>query len=467
MTPRPSSFGAGPGPDAPALPLVGRPGGPLAGDIAVPGDKSISHRALMLGALAVGETRITGLLEGEDVLRTAAAMAALGAEVARGPDGVWRVSGRGVGGLVEPAQVLDLGNSGTGARLLMGICATTPMTTFFTGDASLCRRPMARVAGPLEEMGARVIARRGARLPLALIGAAEPLPIVYRLPVPSAQVKSAILLAGLNAPGETTVIEAEPTRDHTERMLRHFGAVVTARAAGADASQAIVLAGRPELVGSEIAVPGDPSSAAFPLAGALIVPGSEVIVRGVGLNRRRTGFFESVREMGADLSISNTRTLAGEELGDLCVRWRALSGIEVPAARAPAMIDEYPILAVVAAFARGTTLMRGLAELRAKESDRLSAIAEGLARCGVHAEIVGNDLAVHGLGGAPAGGGRIETRLDHRIAMAFLVMGLGARAAVSVDDARPIDTSFPGFVELMRGLGADLAPGAEPGGDHG
>ncbi|MBI3453490.1 MAG: 3-phosphoshikimate 1-carboxyvinyltransferase [Rhodospirillales bacterium] len=438
----------------PTGPARARAGGPLNGTIAVPGDKSISHRALMIGGIAVGETVIHGLLEGEDVLRTAAAMAALGAEAARGPDGVWRVYGRGVGGLVEPADILDLGNSGTSARLLMGLIATSSLTAFFTGDASLRRRPMARVRAPLEQIGARFVTREGGRMPLAIIGTAAPTPIVYRLPVASAQVKSAILLAGLNAPGKTTVIEAAPTRDHTELMLRHFGVAVDV--APTEGGTAITVTGQPEITGRTVRVPGDPSSAAFPLAAALIVPGSRVTVRGIGLNPRRTGLIETLAEMGADIAIANQRVEAGEPVGDATASASRLVGVEVPADRAPSMIDEYPILAVVAAFARGRTTMRGLAELRVKESDRLTAVARSLAACGVAVETAGDDLIVSGTGEPPPGDGAIATNLDHRIAMAFLVMGLAARKPVTVDDARPIDTSFPGFVELMRGLGARI-----------
>ncbi len=446
-----------------AVNLSARRGRPLAGEVQAPGDKSISHRALIFGALAVGETEIHGLLEGDDVLRTGRAMAALGAEIGRSPNGVWRVVGCGLGGLVEPEDVLDLGNSGTSARLLMGVVATLPFTTFFTGDASLRSRPMGRVIAPLIEIGARFIAREGAKgqmlLPLALTGAADPLPIVYRLKVPSAQVKSAVLLAGLNAPGETTVIEREPTRDHSELMLRHFGAEIRV-ATQDDGASAITVVGQPELTGRVVRVPGDPSSAAFPLVAALIVPGSAVTARNVGLNPRRTGLLTTLKEMGAEISIASRREEAGEPVGDVTARFGRLAGVEVPASRAPSMIDEYPILAVAASFALGKTAMRGLAELRVKESDRLAAIARGLAACGVAVEIAGDDLIVNGTGEPPKGGAQIQTRLDHRIAMAFLVMGLGAREAVTIDDASPIDTSFPGFVRLMSGLGADIGPSA-------
>jgi 3-phosphoshikimate 1-carboxyvinyltransferase len=409
----------------------------------------------MLGGLAVGETAIHGLLEGEDVLNTAAAMAALGATVTRGDDGIWRVRGRGIGGLVEPSNVLDLGNSGTGARLLMGLVATTPITVFMTGDASLRGRPMARVTAPLEQMGAHFLARAGTKLPLAVVGATAPMPIAYRPPVASAQVKSAIMLAALNVPGRTTVIERKPTRDHTELMLRHYGVeVATDEIEGGGI--AVTVTGQPEISGRTVRVPADPSSASFPLVAGLLVPGSKVTVQALGLNPRRTGLFDTLREMGADLFVANARVEAGEPAGDVSVRGSELRGVEVPAARAPSMIDEYPILAVAAAFAKGKTVMRGLAELRVKESDRLAAIAAGLTACGVETEIDGDDLTVHGLGGPPAGDATIATQLDHRIAMSFLVMGLAARAPVTIDDVAPIATSFPGFVDLMTGLGARI-----------
>lgn len=438
-------------------PYQARGAGALRGALTAPGDKSISHRALMMGGIAVGETEIHGLLEGEDVLCTAAAMTAMGAEVERGTDGVWRARGRGIGGLVEPADVLDLGNSGTSARLLMGLVSTSPMTVFFTGDASLRSRPMARVARPLTEIGARIVARDGGRMPLAVIGTAEPVPITYRSPVASAQVKSAVLLAGLNTPGVTTVIEKEPTRDHSELMFRHFGVTVETRTLD-DGALAVSVTGQPEITGKVVRVPGDPSSAAFPLVAAAIVPDSQVTVRNVGLNPRRTGLFETLREMGADITIANARSEASEPVGDITVRHGALSGVEVPAVRAPSMIDEYPILAVAACFAKGRTIMRGLSELRVKESDRLSAIARGLASCGADVQIDGDDLIVTGTGSAPAGDGAILTRLDHRIAMAFLVMGLATKKPVRIDDASPIATSFPGFVDLMRELGAKIDP---------
>ncbi len=429
-----------------------RPG--LRGRIKVPGDKSISHRSLMLGALALGETEIHGLLEGEDVLRTAEAMRLLGGEAARGEDGVWRARGRGIGGLREAADVLDLGNAGTGTRLLMGLVAAYPMVTFFTGDASLRSRPMNRVADPLRLMGADVLARAGGKPPLAVIGTGAPIPIAYTLPVASAQVKSAILLAGLNTPGITTVIEPEPTRDHTELMLRNFGATleVEQRKEG----RAVSLQGQPEITGRKIVVPGDPSSAAFPIAAALIVPGSDVTIENLGLNPHRIGLIETLLEMGADIAIENERIEAGERVGDLRVRHGTLRGVTVPARRAPSMIDEYPILSVVAAFAEGETKMLGLAELRVKESDRLGAMARGLAACGAAVEEGKDWLAVTGNGKAPKGGARIAVNLDHRPAMSFLVMGMAAEKPIEIDDGSPIDTSFPGFTELMNGLGGGI-----------
>jgi len=428
---------------------------PISGEARVPGDKSISHRSLLIGALAVGETAIEGLLEGEDVLRTAGALRALGAEIVRGGDGLWRVQGVGLGGLQEPSNVLDMGNSGTAARLLMGVLATHPLTAFLTGDASLCRRPMGRVQVPLEQFGARFLTRQGGRMPLAIAGTAEPMPITYRLPVASAQVKSAVLLAGLNTPGKTTAIESQPTRDHTERMLSHFGAEIET-IAEADGTLAVTVTGQPELTACRVMVPADISSAAFPMVAALIVPDSELTLTDVGMNPRRTGLVDTLMEMGADIEIRDRREVVGEPVADLHVRAGGLRGVEVPAARAPSMIDEYPILAVAAAAADGTTVMHGLAELRVKESDRLAAMARGLAACGVRVEEGKDSLTVHGCAGAVPGGAEIAADLDHRIAMAFLILGMASRQPVSIDDASPIETSFPGFVELMNGLGAAI-----------
>ena len=435
-------------------PLVARRSGPLKGSVRVPGDKSISHRALIFGAMTVGETRIEGLLEGEDVLNTAQAMRALGASVERTGEGVWRVHGVGVGGFREPETVLDFGNSGTGCRLVMGAVAGCPITATFDGDASLRKRPMRRIIEPVELIGAHAVSvTDGGRLPITLAGARDPMPVVYRTPVPSAQIKSAVLLAGLAAPGETTVIEAEASRDHTERLLAHFGADV--RVADEDTGRWIRLRGQPELVPAPVMVPADPSSAAFPMVAALIVPGSELVLTEVMTNPLRTGLMLTLREMGADIEVLERRADRGEEMADLRVRASALRGVEVPAERAPSMIDEYPILAVAASFAEGTTVMRGLKELRVKESDRLAAVADGLRVNGADVEIEGDDLIVHG-GARPLGGATVTTHMDHRIAMAFLVMGLASEKPVGVDDASIIATSFPAFPALMRAAGADL-----------
>lgn len=441
-----------------AMPTVSRAARGLAGTVAVPGDKSISHRALMLGALAVGETRIEGLLEGEDVLATAAAMRALGAEVERHGDGTWTVAGVGVGGMAEPAGVLDLGNSGTAARLICGILAGQPFTAFMTGDASLCRRPMNRVVVPLTEMGAQFLSRSGGRMPLAITGAHPLVPIEYDMPVASAQVKSAVLFAGLSAPGATGVIEPKPTRDHSERMLAHFGATVSTEDLP-DGRRRVSVRGFPELAGKPIRVPGDISSAAFPLAAALLVPGSAVTLTGVGVNPLRTGLLDTLIEMGADLAVTGARDAGGEPVADIVVKASSLKGVEVPPERAPSMIDEYPILAVAAACAQGTTRMTGLGELRVKESDRLAAIANGLRAAGVEVEDGPDWLAVHGTGTPPTGGALVPVNLDHRIAMAFLVLGMVSKEPISVDDATAIDTSFPGFADLMNGLGADIETG--------
>ena len=436
------------------IPMTARRAPPLRGIAQVPGDKSISHRALILGALSVGETRITGLLEGQDVLDTAAAMRAFGATLTRDAPGSWRVQGVGVGGFAEPAQVIDCGNSGTGVRLIMGAMATTPITATFTGDASLNKRPMSRVTDPLALFGAQAHGRRGGRLPMTLIGAADPVPVHYSLPMPSAQVKSAVLLAGLNAPGQTVVIEPEATRDHTERMLRGFGASVTVE--DSPEGRVITLTGQPELTGQHVAVPRDPSSAAFPVCAALLVPGSDILVPGVSRNPTRDGLYVTLLDMGADITFENPREEGGEPVADLRVRHApGLRGVETPPERADLMIDEFPILAVVAAFAQGPTIMRGVKELRVKESDRIDAMARGLEACGVRIEEDADTLIVHGADSV-RGGATVESRLDHRIAMAFLVLGLASEAPVTVDDASPIATSFPLFEGLMTGLGASL-----------
>ncbi len=441
-----------------AKPMRAETSGPLSGRAEVPGDKSVSHRALILGALAVGETRITGLLEGQDVLDTGRAMRAFGATVERVGTGAWRVEGVGVGGFQEPDDVIDHGNSGTGVRLVMGAMATSDITATFTGDASLRGRPMGRITEPLALFGAEARGRRGGRLPITLTGATNPMPVQYTTPVASAQVKSAVLLAGLNAPGETVVIEKEATRDHTERMLRGFGASVRTEATAE--GRVITLRGQPELRPQTIAVPRDPSSAAFPVAAALMVEGSEVMVPGIGLNPTRAGIYTTLVEMGADLGLERRREEGGEPVADLRVRFGALKGIEVPPERAASMIDEYPILAALAATADGVTVMRGIRELRVKESDRIDAMARGLEACGVKVDEGTDYLIVHGRGpGGVPGGATVESRLDHRIAMAFLCLGLAAKAPIAVDDAGTIATSFPAFVELMRGLGARLVEG--------
>ncbi|MFP6726931.1 MAG: 3-phosphoshikimate 1-carboxyvinyltransferase [Alphaproteobacteria bacterium] len=429
----------------------------LHGVITVPGDKSISHRALIFGALCVGETTIRGLLEGEDVLATAQALRAYGANIKQGSDGVCRVNGLGVGGLMPPGNVIDLGNSGTAARLLVGLAASHGLTSVFTGDASLRQRPMQRVMTPLANMGAKFVAAPGGRLPLTVKGRDTLMPIAYTPPVASAQIKSAILLAGLNTPGQTTIIEHHRTRDHTENLLRHFGAEVTVQADD-NGVRYITLTGRPELLPQTVRIPGDPSSAAFPVAAALLVPGSEVTIRNVGLNPLRAGLFDTLRDMGAVIEESGSRYDQGELVADLTVRAGPLRGIEVPPERAPAMIDEYPILSALAAFAHGETVMRGIGELRVKESDRISAMVNGLNALGTKVEELEDGMIVHGHSGpAPARQNAcIKTEMDHRIAMSFLVYGLGAQGSVKVQDCEMIDTSFPSFSGLMNGLGGKI-----------
>ncbi len=426
--------------------------GPLRGSVTVPGDKSISHRALMLSALAVGESRIEGLLEGEDVLATAAAMRAMGATITRHDDGVWRVSGVGVGGLLQPEAALDMGNSGTSTRLLMGLVASHGITATFTGDASLSKRPMGRVTEPLGQMGAAFTTSPGGRLPLMVRGACPAVPITYRLPVASAQVKSAVLLAGLNTSGITRVIEPVPTRDHSERMLRGFGATLDVEVE-ADGTRIISIQGETELKPQQIVVPGDPSSAAFPVVAALIVPGSEVRVMNVGLNPTRDGIYRVLKDMGADIIFENAREVGGEPVADLLVKASALTGVETDPAIVPSMVDEFPVLFIAAALASGTSVFRGLEELRVKESDRIAVMAEGLRRIGAMVEEMEDGLTIHGSGGeALKGGGVIETHLDHRIAMSFAVAGLASREGVSIDSMEPVATSFPGFEAMLAGL---------------
>jgi 3-phosphoshikimate 1-carboxyvinyltransferase len=436
--------------------MTSHKGGPLRGQANVPGDKSISHRSLILGAMAVGETKITGLLEGQDVLDTGRAMQAFGAEVVNHGGGEWSVHGVGVGGFSEPDGVIDCGNSGTGVRLIMGAAATSDMTVTYTGDASLNSRPMARVTDPLELFGTQSVGRAGGRLPMTVVGAAEPVPVRYVVPVPSAQVKSAVLLAGLNAPGQTVVVEQEATRDHTERMLLGFGAELTVE--DTDEGRVITLMGQPELQPQTIIVPRDPSSAAFPVCAALLSEESDVLVPNIGLNPTRAGLFYTLQDMGADLTFENMREEGGEPVADLRARYSPdMQGIAVPPERAASMIDEYPVLSVVAAFAKGQTVMKGVKELRVKESDRIDAMAQGLRAAGVTVDEGPDWWTVTGLGfGNVAGGITANSRLDHRIAMSFLVMGLATNAPMSVDDGGPIATSFPIFEPLMRELGASI-----------
>ncbi len=443
-----------------ALPMTSHKSGPLRGQADVPGDKSISHRSLILGALSLGETRIQGLLEGDDVLDTGKAMQAFGAEVINHGGGSWSVHGVGVGGFAEPDHVIDCGNSGTGVRLIMGAMATSPIAATFTGDGSLNKRPMGRVTDPLALFGAQSYGRSEGRLPLTLIGAAQALPVRYEVPMPSAQVKSAVLLAGLNAPGQTVVIEKEATRDHTERMLVGFGAELTVEQT--DAGRVITLTGQPELRPQDIIVPRDPSSAAFPVCAALVVEDSDVLVPNIGLNPTRAGLFYTLQEMGADLTFENMREEGGEPVADLRAKYSPdMQGIAVPPERAASMIDEYPILSVVASFAHGVTRMHGVKELRVKESDRIEAMATGLRAAGVTVQDGPDWWHVHGLGGAVKGGALAATHLDHRIAMSFLILGMGAREGMSIDDGGPVATSFPIFEPLMAALGASIARTSE------
>lgn len=438
------------------VPMTSRPCGPLKGEARVPGDKSISHRSLILGAMAVGTTHITGLLEGDDVLDTARAMRAFGATVTDHGNGEWSVQGVGVGGFAEPEGVIDCGNSGTGVRLIMGTMATTPITVTFTGDASLNSRPMGRVTDPLALFGTQSVGRAGGRLPMTLVGAVDPVPVTYTTPVPSAQVKSAVLLAALNAPGQTVVIEKEATRDHTERMLAGFGAEITVEDTAE--GRKITLTGQPELRPQTIVVPRDPSSAAFPVCAAIITPGSDVLVPNIGLNPTRAGLFTTLQEMGADLTFENMREEGGEPVADLRAKFSPdLHGIAVPPARAASMIDEYPVLSVVASFASGVTNMQGVKELRVKESDRIDAMAKGLRAAGVTVDEGDDWWRVTGMGhGNVVGGVTVASVLDHRIAMAFMVMGMATQKPMTVDDGSPITTSFPIFEGLMGTLGAQL-----------
>ena len=444
-----------------AKPIMAAKARALKGTVRVPGDKSISHRALIMGALAVGETSISGLLEGDDVLRTAKCMSALGARVECKENvknkSTWHVWGRGVGGLTEPEDVLDMGNSGTGARLIAGLVSAYPFLSVMTGDASLRRRPMDRIIKPLSQTGATFQSRAGGKLPMAISGTSILMPLTYDSPVASAQVKSAVLLAGLHAPGRTTVTEPAASRDHTERMFAHFGVQVEAGPVkpGSTTYQASII-GQPELSGRPIIVPGDPSSAAFPVVAALLIEGSEVIIENVGLNPLRTGLFDTLREMGASIETINMRIEAGEPVADLKVKKSSLKGVRVPAERAPSMIDEYPILAVAASCAEGETRMEGLSELRVKESDRLSAMVNGLVACGVDAIAEGDTMIVRGKGKPPKGHAKIAVNLDHRIAMSFLVLGQVSDRPIEIDDAAAIATSFPDFIELMGTMGATL-----------
>ncbi len=432
--------------------------GPLTGTERVPGDKSISHRSLMLSALAVGESRVEGLLEGEDVLATAAAMRAMGASINRDSHGIWHINGVGVGGLLQPDTALDMGNSGTSTRLLMGLIASHNITATFTGDASLSKRPMGRVIEPLAQMGAEFTASPGGRLPLTMRGACPAVPIRYRLPVASAQVKSAILLAGLNTPGITTVIEPIPTRDHSEKMLAGFGAELTVDT-DADGVRTITIRGEAELKPQQIVVPGDPSSAAFPVVAALLVPGSDVTVENVGINPTRAGLFTLLQAMGGDVQLINQRIVGGEPVADIRVRHSVLHGIESPHDIVPSMVDEFPILFIAAAMAKGRSVLRGLEELRVKESDRIAVMAEGLRAIGATVEEVEDGLIIDGRNGDPfPGSATIATRLDHRIAMSFAVAGLVSQQPVQIDDMAPIATSFPDFVPLMTRLGAEARP---------
>lgn len=429
----------------------------LNGNPVIPGDKSISHRALMFGGLAIGNTIIHGLLEGEDVIHTAEALRNMGADIEQSDDGTWQCHGVGIGGLREPDTVLEMGNSGTSTRLLMGLVGAHNITTQFNGDASLTKRPMNRVIKPLEIMGVKITCREGGLLPLSITGPKEVLPIEYKLPVASAQVKSAILLAGLSAIGKTTVIEETPTRDHTENMLKAFGVPVEIKNLG-NGTQAITVIGQHDLKATTVHVPSDPSSAAFPAVAALINQGSELKMSNILMNERRSGVYLTLQEMGANITLQNERIESGEKVADLHIKGdRTLKGIDIPASRVPSMIDEFPILAVAASCAEGTTTMKGLAELRVKESDRLLMMYEGLKACGVNLEMGEDNLTIHGNGKPPKGGAEIKTALDHRIAMSFLILGSATQKPIIIDDGNPIKTSFPNFIELMNSLGTKIS----------
>ena len=427
---------------------------PIIGEISISGDKSMSHRALMLGSVSIGKTKISGLLESDDVLATANALGQMGINVTKNNNGFWEVDGRGVGGLIKPKNVLDLGNSGTAARLLIGLVGSHQFDSMITGDESLISRPMDRIITPLSQMGMNFNSAKN-KLPLSVRGPSTLIPIKYKLPVPSAQVKSAILLAGLNAPGQTIIIEPEPTRNHTEIMLREFGANISTKVLGNGVRQ-ITLFGQPELKSKYVEIPGDISSAAFLLVAAIITPGSCLTLERVGLNPLRTGLIKTLKEMGAKITIKNLKTVGGEKVGDIVVKSGPLSGVTIPRKRAPSMIDEYPILSIAAANAVGTTKMRGLAELRVKESDRIKVMAEGLKKCGIQIDQSEDSLVVHGKGESPRGGTQVKTDHDHRIAMSFLILGMNSRQPIAIDDSRFINTSFPNFTKLMNSLGANI-----------
>ncbi len=438
-------------------PLISRSKGPLNGVISVPGDKSMSHRALMLAASAIGKTRIDGLLEGDDVIATANALAALGTDISNSETGVWIVNGVGVGGFIEPNQILDMGNAGTSARLMMGLISGNPITAFMTGDSSLRQRPMKRVTDPLKTMGAQIFSRKGGYLPLGIRGTLSPLPIEYELKVPSAQVKSSLFLCGLSSAGNTIINEPVPSRDHTEQMLQKFGANITTEIDSVTGYNRISLVGQPELKGTEIRIPGDFSSAAFPIAASLIIPGSDITLKNVGINPLRKGLLEALNDMGADITVTPVEENFCEPTANIRVKYSQLNGVVVPPNLAPSMIDEYPILAIIASYARGKTQMRGISELRLKESDRIASITHLLRSVGVLVEEYDDGIVIEGNGDKVAGGSIIKTQFDHRIAMSAIIMGMASKSAVSIDDSTSISTSFPGFIGLMNSLGSDIS----------